>query len=203
MRNARVRDEGTRNLVAAALAAGARRLIAQSIAWAYAPGTEPHSESDPLDTDAQGDRAITIRGVIALEELTLRSPPLEGIVLRYGQLYGPGTHADVPSASTPVHVDAAAYAALLAIERGAPGAFNIAQPNPHVATAKAVTELGWSADFVQILQVAQRTDELLVAPPPSHGAAYRSSGAPARSWRSTPGASPCEIPCSARPTPAR
>jgi nucleoside-diphosphate-sugar epimerase len=147
VRNARVRDEGTRNLVAAAIAAGARRLIAQSIAWAYAPGTEPHSESDSLDNDAQGDRAVTVRGVIALEELTLRSPPLEGIVLRYGQLYGPGTHSETPSAATPVHVDAAAYAALLAIDRGAPGAFNIAEPNPHVETAKAVTELGWSAGF--------------------------------------------------------
>ena len=147
VRNARVRVEGTRNLVAAARAAGARRLIAQSIAWAYAPGPEPHSESDPLDADAQGDRAISVRGVIALEELTLHSAPLQGIVLRYGQLYGPGTHSDVPSGLAPVHVDAAAYAALLAIERGAPGAFNIAEPNSHVATAKAVTELGWSADF--------------------------------------------------------
>ena len=48
-RNARIRSEGTRNLVAAALAAGTRRLIAQSIAWAYAPGSKPHAEEDPLD----------------------------------------------------------------------------------------------------------------------------------------------------------
>ncbi|MDF3175762.1 MULTISPECIES: NAD(P)-binding oxidoreductase [unclassified Mesorhizobium] len=48
--NARVRDEGTRNLVEAAASAGARRLIAQSIAWAYAPGPEPHAETDPLDS---------------------------------------------------------------------------------------------------------------------------------------------------------
>jgi nucleoside-diphosphate-sugar epimerase len=53
----------------------------------------------------------------------------------------------VPSASAPVHVDAAAYAALLAIDRGAPGIFNIAQPNAHVMTGKAIEELGWSADF--------------------------------------------------------
>jgi len=107
--------------------------------------------------DAQGDRAISVRGVIALEALALRSPPLEGIVLRYGQLYGPGTHADVPSASAsaPVHVDAAAYAALLAIERGAPGVFNIAQPNAYVTTAKAVTELGWDADFRRMKDPSQ------------------------------------------------
>ena len=146
-RNARIRSEGTRNLVVAAKAAGARRLVAQSIGWAYAPGPEPHAESDPLDAEAEGDRGITLRGVIALEELTLRSPPLDGIVLRYGQLYGPGTHSAVPSKLSPVHVDAAAYAAVLAIDRGPPGAYNIAQPNKHIATEKARAELGWDADF--------------------------------------------------------
>lgn len=124
-----------------------RRLVAQSIGWAYAPGPEPHAESDPLDADAQGDRGITVRGVIALEEATLKSPPLEGIILRYGQLYGPGTHSAVPSTSAPVHVDAAAYAAMLAIDRGRPGAYNIAQPNKHIATEKALMELGWDPDF--------------------------------------------------------
>src|ERR1051326_2204584 len=48
-RNARVRTEGTRNLIAAAQAASARRFIVQSIAFGYAPGGEPHSENDPLD----------------------------------------------------------------------------------------------------------------------------------------------------------
>jgi nucleoside-diphosphate-sugar epimerase len=146
-RNARIRSEGTRNLVRAAKAAGARRLVAQSIGWAYAPGSEPHAESDRLDADAQGDRGITLRGVIALEGQILASPPLDGIVLRYGQLYGPGTHSAVPSASAPVHVDAAAYAAVLAIDRGRTGAYNIAQPNQHIATEKARAELGWDADF--------------------------------------------------------
>jgi nucleoside-diphosphate-sugar epimerase len=146
-RNARIRDQGARNLVRAAIAAGARRVIAQSIAWAYAPGHEPHLESDLLDVGAQGQRGVTVAGVVALENWTLNSPPLEGIVLRYGQLYGPGTHSDTPSNSAPVHVDAAAHAALLAIDHGKPGAFNIAQANPHVATGKARAELGWSADF--------------------------------------------------------
>jgi nucleoside-diphosphate-sugar epimerase len=146
-RNARVRDEGTRNLVAAALAAGARRVVAQSIAWIYAPGPEPHAESDPLDGAAQGDRGVTVRGVMALEDRILHAPPLEGIVLRYGQLFGPGTHSQTPSAQAPVHVDAAAYAALLAIDRGAPGVYNVAQPNRYVATEKARAALGWDADF--------------------------------------------------------
>ncbi|MBS0364353.1 MAG: NAD(P)-dependent oxidoreductase [Proteobacteria bacterium] len=149
VRNARVREEGTRNLVRCAIATGVRRLVAQSIAWAYAPGSEPHAESDPPDTEAQGDRGITIRGIIALEDRTLKSPPLEGVVLRYGQLYGPGTHAARPSSSAtmPIHVDAAALAALLAVDHGQSGAFNIAEPNIHVATEKARTQLQWTADF--------------------------------------------------------
>jgi nucleoside-diphosphate-sugar epimerase len=67
VRNARIRDEGTRNLVAAARKAGARRLIAQSIAWAYAPGPRPYAEDHPLDLNAEGDRLVSVRGVEALE----------------------------------------------------------------------------------------------------------------------------------------
>jgi nucleoside-diphosphate-sugar epimerase len=147
VRTARIRSEGTRNLVRAAIAAGARRLVAQSIAWVYAPGKEPHSETDPLDAGAEGDSGINMQGVIALEDLTLKSPPLQGVVLRYGHLYGPGTAFDQPSSPTPVHVDAAAYAALLAIDHGEPGIYNIAQPNKIVATEKALMELGWTPDF--------------------------------------------------------
>jgi len=144
-RNARLRTDGTRNLVDAAVAAGVRRLIAQSIAWAYAPGREPHAESDPLDVDALGIRAVSVGGIVALERAVLDAP-LEGIVLRYGQLYGPGTGTDAATGASPLHVDAAARAALLAVERGAPGVYNIAEPNPHVSCEKARTELGWRAD---------------------------------------------------------
>jgi nucleoside-diphosphate-sugar epimerase len=147
VRTARIRSEGTRNLVNAAIAAGARRLVAQSIAWDYAPGNEPHAETDPLDAGADGDRGIDVQGLIALENLTLKSPPLEGIVLRYGHLYGPGTASDRPSDSASVHVDAAAYAALLAVDHGDPGIYNIAQPNSNVTIEKARAELGWNPDF--------------------------------------------------------
>src|SRR6185312_8241004 len=64
-RNARIRDGGTRNLVRAAVAAGTRRLVAQSIAWAYAPGPLPHAEADPLDVAAEGARAVSVGGVVA------------------------------------------------------------------------------------------------------------------------------------------
>jgi nucleoside-diphosphate-sugar epimerase len=62
-RNAHIREEGTRNLVAAARNAGARRLIAQSIAWAYAPGVRPYyGEAHPSDLNADGDRAVSVWG---------------------------------------------------------------------------------------------------------------------------------------------
>lgn len=146
-RNARVRTEGTSNLVAAALAAGARRLIAQSIAWAYAPGPQPYTEDQPLDLHAEGTRALTVGAVATLEQLTMNSPPLAGVILRYGQLYGPGTGRNQPAGSAPVHVDAAANAALLAIDRAQPGPFNIAEDTGVVSTAKARTELGWDPRF--------------------------------------------------------
>ena len=144
VRNARIRSEGTRNLVEAALAAGAKRLIAQSIAWGYVPGPEPHSEQDPLDVE--GPQAQTMRGVVALEELTLDSPPLEGVVLRYGQIYGPGTGTE-ERGTVSVHVDAAAYAALLAVDRGQPGIYNIAEDCSYLSSEMARNELGWKPEF--------------------------------------------------------
>jgi nucleoside-diphosphate-sugar epimerase len=146
-RNARIREEGTRNLVAAGREAGARRLIAQSIAWAYAPGPRPYGEDHPLDLNADGDRAVSVRGVESLERQVLAASLMEGLVLRYGRLYGPGSGADAPPSPPSVHVDAAAYAALLAIDHGGSGVFNIADLNDEMSTVKARAELGWRADF--------------------------------------------------------
>jgi nucleoside-diphosphate-sugar epimerase len=142
-RNSRLRIDGTANLVAAARSAGVRRLIAQSIAFAYADGPEPHAETDPLNA-AEGETpgAITARGVRALEEAVLNAPPIEGIVLRYGRLYGPGTW-NTPNARAPLHVDAAAHAALLALRRGAPGIYNIAEDDGAVSIEKARNQLGF------------------------------------------------------------
>lgn len=145
--NARLRQEGTRNLVEAAIASGARRFIAQSIAWMYAAGPEPHPENDPLDLGAKGPAAISLAGVLALERLALESPPLEGVVLRYGQLYGPGTWNTAQGGRVPVHVDAAAHAALLALASAHAGVFNIAEEKGLVSCEKARRLLGWSADF--------------------------------------------------------
>ena len=145
-RNARMRRAGTQSLVSATLASGVRRLIAQSIAWMYAPGPQPHGEDDPLDVEATGTRAVTANGVAMLEHLTVASPPIEGIVLRYGHLHGPGTGADageIPS----LHVDAAACAAVLAIEKVRTGIYNIAEPNAYLSTDKARRELGFDPSF--------------------------------------------------------
>ncbi len=87
--NADLRVHGTRNLVDAALAAGTRRIVAQSIAWAYVPGDGPAVETDPLDTVAGQPRSITVNGVMSLEAAVADLP--EPVVLRYGTLYGPGT----------------------------------------------------------------------------------------------------------------
>jgi nucleoside-diphosphate-sugar epimerase len=142
-RNARLRTEGTRNLVAAAREAGARRMVAQSIAWVYAPGPEPHVEDDPLDVGAEGLTGVTVEGVVALEQAVLNAATLQGVVLRYGWLYGPGTGTTVAAGVPPLHVDAAAQAAALAVERGTPGVYNIAEPSPFLSVERARRELGW------------------------------------------------------------
>jgi nucleoside-diphosphate-sugar epimerase len=147
VRNARVRSEGTSNLMGAARVAGVRRAIAQSIAWLYAAGPQPHREEDPLGVP-DGASRVTLDGVLALEQAVLHAAPVEGIVLRYGQLYGPGTiNADAKGGACPVHVEAAAHAALLAIEKGHPGVYNVADVNTFVATAKARQHLGWDPAF--------------------------------------------------------
>lgn len=145
--NARIRDEGTRNLIAAAIAAGSKRMIAQSIAWAYRPGERPYDESCALDIDAQGPRGISVRGVAALEHHVLNTALLTGTVLRYGQIYGPRTGNEVAAGSSPLHVEAAAYAAFLALERSRSGIYNIAGDDAEVDSAKAKRELGWSPDL--------------------------------------------------------
>jgi nucleoside-diphosphate-sugar epimerase len=144
--NARIRDEGTRNLVDAAVRAGARRLVAQSVAFAYAPKDLPHGEDDPLAVDAEGRVGVSARGVASLERQVLEAP-LTGIVLRYGRLYGPGTGFDAPAGAAPLHVDAAAKAAALAVGQGAPGIYNVAEDDGAVTSDRAKRELGWTADW--------------------------------------------------------
>src|SRR5581483_11454843 len=145
--NARIRKVGTLNLVDAAKEAGVRHLIAQSIAWAYAPGEGPADESVPLDIAAPAPRRVTIEGIQALESAVGEME--RGVVLRYGVLYGPGTwYAPDGSISEQVrhgqlvadsgitsflHVDDAARAALLALN-WPHGVINVVDDEPAPAT---------------------------------------------------------------------
>ncbi|CRK52172.1 NAD-dependent epimerase/dehydratase [Rhodococcus sp. RD6.2] len=128
--NARLRTEGSRNLATAIRAARVRRVLAQSIAWAYADGAGPATEDTPLDVDAAPPRSITVDGVTALEQAMSESAP--ATILRYGTLYGPGTwysrtglHAEAARAGTwsPalavtsfLHVDDAVAATVAALD---------------------------------------------------------------------------------------
>jgi len=146
----RVRSEGTRNLVAAARAAGARRLIAESVAFFYAPeGDRVKDEEEPLFLAAPppfGDGATALAG---LERQVLEAEGIEGVVLRYGWLYGPGTYyasdgsltEDTLKRMAPVvgkgtgifsfiHVEDAASATVAALDHGAPGAYNVVDDEP-------------------------------------------------------------------------
>src|SRR5262245_44942329 len=144
--NARIRTEGTRNLLAAAQAAGAGRVIVQSIAFAYAPGGEPHPESDPLNL-ADPTRAATVKGAADMERQVLAATGFEGIVLRYGLLYGPGTWPPTEAPRPSLPCDASAHAARLPMTRGGAGIYNIADDDGLVAIAKARAELGFDPHF--------------------------------------------------------
>jgi len=141
-RNARIREEGTRNLIAASRAAGAKRLVAQSIAFAYAAGPTPYKEDDPLDLGTDEAPNISGRGVASLEKQVLAAP-LEGLVLRYGSFYGPGTGCETTTRPGPLHIEDAAEAARLAVRQGPPGIYNIAEDDGTVSIEKAKRLLGW------------------------------------------------------------
>jgi nucleoside-diphosphate-sugar epimerase len=137
--NAKLRIEGTRNLVDAALALGVRRMLAQSIAFAYAPGEGTLTEDHPIHP-AQ-------TGVIALEDAVTKTEGIDGVVLRYGRLYGPGTWTPVANGAAPLHVDAAAQAALVALTKAKPGIYNVAEDDGAVSSEKAKRGFGFDAAF--------------------------------------------------------
>ncbi len=146
VRNARLRTEGTKNLVDAAVNAGSKRIIAQSISFIYDEGRTPHVEEDallPLTHPVYGE---TVEGVMNLERQVVESG-VEGIVLRYGLLYGPKTGFDTPIAPASVHVEAAAKAAELAVTKGATGIYNVAEADQSLSSEKAIKTFGWDAGW--------------------------------------------------------
>jgi nucleoside-diphosphate-sugar epimerase len=146
----RVRTEGTRNLLDAAAAAGARRFVCQSIAFAYAPGgARVKTEEARLFLDSPPPFGEAVKALEQMEGMVLGAEAMEGLVLRYGWFYGPGTYyaadgssaADVRRRRFPlvgkasgvfsfIHVDDAADATVAALERGAPGAYNVVDDEP-------------------------------------------------------------------------
>ena len=138
-RTARLRDEGTANLIVAAVAAGAGRVIAQGIAWVR-PSASGRAGGDEAPS---GSETVTERGVRSLERRVLGDSRFDGLVLRYGRLYGPGTWTETPPEPPTVHVDAAAYAAALAVDHGSPGAYDVVDDGGPVTNERAGRELGW------------------------------------------------------------
>jgi nucleoside-diphosphate-sugar epimerase len=149
----RLRTEGTDHLLSAARASGVRRFVAQSFApLSYARvGGPVKTESDPLDPDPLPEVHATADAIRHLESAVTGADWVEGIVLRYGGFYGPGTSiaidpdteqvAAVRARRFPVvgggagvwsliHIDDAASATVAAVERGAPGVYNVTDDEP-------------------------------------------------------------------------
>jgi nucleoside-diphosphate-sugar epimerase len=144
----RLRTEGTDHLLEAARAAGTGRFVAQSFAgWPYArTGGQVKSEDDPLDPEPPKSMSATLDAIRRLESAVLGANGIEGIVLRYGGFYASDTGVatmldDIRRRRFPivgkgsgvwsfVHMDDAATATLAAIERGAPGVYNVVDDEP-------------------------------------------------------------------------
>ena len=148
----RLRTDGTDHLLAAGRAVGARRFVAQSFAgWPYARSAGAvKTEDDPLDPTPPAPMRRTLDAIRYLEEAVTGTDSIEGIVLRYGALYGPGTSLDgegseqvelIRKRKFPVvgdgrgvwsfvHVEDAADATVAAVERGQPGIYNIVDDEP-------------------------------------------------------------------------
>jgi nucleoside-diphosphate-sugar epimerase len=147
--NNRIRLEGGANVLAAAQAAGVRRYLRQSVAFYAIPGPGLANEDTPLAFDASPAVAASARELTELEHRLLGNPNMEGIVLRYGFFYGPGTwfHPDgdvarqVRQQQFPIvgngegvwswlHIEDAAIATVAAAEMGKPGIYLVANDQP-------------------------------------------------------------------------
>jgi nucleoside-diphosphate-sugar epimerase len=147
----RLRTEGTDHLIEAARAAGVRRFIAQSYGnWNYERRGGPlKTEEDPFDPNPPANQARSIAAIRYLESTVLGADGIEGVALRYGNFYGPGNaisrdgeiSQQVRRRRLPIigdgagiwsftHVDDGAAAAVAAIERGDPGAYNVGDDAP-------------------------------------------------------------------------
>jgi nucleoside-diphosphate-sugar epimerase len=146
----RVRGEGGHNLVEAARAAGVRRLLTQSISFLYAPEGDwvKDEEARPFD-DAPGHFGPSVKVLLSHEREAVECPDFDGLVLRYGQFYGPGTYfapdghlgREVSRRRFPIvgpgtgtfsflQVEDAASATVAALDSGEPGVYNVVDDEP-------------------------------------------------------------------------
>jgi nucleoside-diphosphate-sugar epimerase len=148
----RLRTEGTDHLLSAGQAVGVRRFVAQGIAGygAYVhTGGPVKSEEDPLDPTPAREMRETLAAIRHLEEAVLAARWTEGIVLRYGAFYGPGTSmapdgeqselvrrrrfplvGDGGGVWSFIHVADAAEATVAAVEHGSRGVYNVVDDDP-------------------------------------------------------------------------
>jgi nucleoside-diphosphate-sugar epimerase len=147
----RVRTEGTDHLLSAGQAVGVRRFVAQSIGMGFyvRTGGPVKSEEDPLDPTPPRKLREGAAGIRHLEQAVLDARWTEGIVLRYGAFYGPGTHlapggelsemirkrrfplvGDGGGVWSFIHVADAAEATVAAVEHGARGVYNVVDDDP-------------------------------------------------------------------------
>lgn len=157
--NTRVRIEGTKNLVEAALKNNVKQIQSQSIAFTYEGGDTLATEETPLDTQSTGDRKITVDGVEGLENETARIE--NSVVLRYGLLYGPGTWYSkdgmiynsfkedtvtmTDGVQSFIHIDDAVEVAIQALNFES-GIYNVADDEP----VKGDVWAAWYADLLNV-----------------------------------------------------
>ena len=146
----RLRTEGTDHLLSAGQAVGVRRFVAQSHILAYAQTGGPvKSEADPFEASPAREMRQAVAAIRHLEESVLGARWAEGVVLRYGHFYGPGTSM-APDGELPemirkrkfplvghgsgvwsfIHVADAADATVAAVEHGSRGVYNIVDDDP-------------------------------------------------------------------------
>jgi len=148
-RDRQVRLEGGGNLLRAALSAGVSRYVVQSTGFFYGPGEGLASETEPLAHGASPGVAGAVDTYMRIEHRLFSGPMLEGVALRYGFFYGPGTYYDPESGSIAdqvrasqyplvgpgsgvysfIHIEDAAAATVAALECS-PGVYNIVDDNP-------------------------------------------------------------------------
>lgn len=141
-----LRTLGTQHLLAAARASGVRRFIAQSYTgWTNArEGGPVKTEEDPLDPSPAKAQSQTMAAIRAVEDAVLAAP-LEGLLLRYGNFYGPGASdslvqmvrqrrmpivGDGNGVWSWIHLDDAASATVAALEAGLQGIYNVTDDEP-------------------------------------------------------------------------